>query len=98
MIPETKARIRATVKLWTVIVSIVFCTVVFQLWVIAFYNGDSVVVYINLFGERAAELVLWIIAFPVLTYGLVSLLKQQLRECRMARRKWNRKFGKVERL
>jgi hypothetical protein len=90
MIPEIKARIRATIKLWTVIVSIVFCTVVFQVWVLAFINGDSVVVYINLFGEKTSELILWIIAFPILTYGLVSLLRQQLRECRTARRRWNR--------
>lgn len=93
-----KTRIRATIKLWTMIVSVVFCTVVFQLWVIAFYNGDSVIVYINLYGEKWIELVLWIVAFPILAYGLLSMLGHQFREARLARMRYYRKIGKVRNL
>lgn len=98
MIPETKYFIKATVKLWTVFISILFCTVVFQLWVLAFLNGDSVLVLINYYGERDAELVIWIVTFPILAYGLVLLLKQQFRESRYAKKKRDRKLGKMGRL
>lgn len=94
MIPETRSLILATIKLYTVIISIVFCTVVFQLWAIAFYNGDSVVVLIDAYGEKYLELILWIFAFPFLAYGLVLLLKQQLRESRAVKRRRNRKLGR----
>ena len=95
MIPETKALLRATVKLYTVIVAIVFTTIVFQVWALAFYNGDSVVVFIDLYGEKYPELLLWIVAFPFLVYGLVSLLRQQIRESRAAKRRRFRVIGKV---
>ncbi len=98
MIPETKTLIKSTIKLWTVIISIVFCTVVFQLWVIAFYNGNSVLVLIDAYGEKWIELILWIVFFPFLTYGLILLIKQQLAESRKAKRRRYKKIGRMERL
>jgi len=56
-------------KFTTIMVMFGFTMVTFSTWLLAFLNGDSVVVTINSMGEMWFELYMWILLIPLVVTG-----------------------------
>lgn len=66
--------------------SISFCAaqtylLLFPMFMLAYSSGTyECMLKINVYGEATIEIIFWLISFPVIAYGVYSILKETLSE------------------
>ena len=64
-------------------------------WFIAFKNGDSVIVYINRFGEMYPELLMWIVCVPLICIGIGIVMRELWKEGWRQRKRFRREVQRI---
>ena len=81
-ISPTMGQPRRFVEVGAIVSMFAMTVTMYLVWAVAFVNGDSTAVYIDWYGERFVELLLWTFVIPLVGIGVHSYLRGDASENR----------------